>query len=238
MNNGVTVQGRALARNWSGYVDQRHDQRPALCARHDWWRRVSLAGQDRRDRRRRDHSRRGTRPGPDRQSRRPHRHGEGQGARSAWLRCPLEMVLVAVGSAESTCATGVSRCAARCPTAACSARSFTAACPRCARTAAGGGLTELVCAARYRAAPPVGRVPRRRTARPRRAGACGGTTPTASSAPAPQRRHRARYRLVRRGPLRRHPDARHQGQRVGLRPAPAPQRHRARRTQLPRPRRR
>ena len=35
MNNGVTVQGRALARNGSVTLDQRHDQRPALRARHD-----------------------------------------------------------------------------------------------------------------------------------------------------------------------------------------------------------
>ena len=76
-------------------------------------------------------------------------------------------------------------------------------------------------------------------------GACGDDEQPAHAAPAPvgarhpwevphprgpERRHRARYRLVRRGPLRRHPDPRHQGQRVGLRPAPASQRHRTRRT--------
>ena len=51
-----------------------------------------------------------------------------------------------------------------------------------------------------------------------------------------QRRHRARHRLVRRGPLRRHADARQQGQRVGLRPWPPPHRPGARRPQLSRAR--
>ena len=48
-----------------------------------------------------------------------------------------------------------------------------------------------------------------------------------------QRRHRPRHGVVRRGPLRRHADARQQGQRVGARPAPPAHRHRRRRQELP-----
>ena len=53
-----------------------------------------------------------------------------------------------------------------------------------------------------------------------------------------QRRHRPRHRVVRRGPLRRHADARQQGQRLGARPAPPAHRHRRCRQELPRAQRR
>ena len=49
-----------------------------------------------------------------------------------------------------------------------------------------------------------------------------------------QRRHRPRHGVVRRGPLRRHADARQQGQRLGPRPAPPAHRHRPCRPALPR----
>ena len=52
MNNGVTVQASAGAQRRRD-VDQRHDHRRALCARHDRWRWVFLAGENRRGRRRR-----------------------------------------------------------------------------------------------------------------------------------------------------------------------------------------
>jgi hypothetical protein len=92
------------------------------------------------------------------------------------------------------------------------------ACSRCASPRAPAGSPSSSCAARSPAArAPPARGPRRarRSASPR--GAVGPRQQ--GQLPHPrwqQRRHRARHRLVRRGPLRRHADARQQGQRVGV----------------------